>query len=85
MDGNHLEYLPKSWKLLKTQRNHFHKRRISADWYITNGQSHLTKGILFLIVSVLFSIVIYHYDLKKDLYVLTGLIGLGGLAMLVSA
>jgi maltose/moltooligosaccharide transporter len=45
--------------------------------------SHLTKGILFLIVSVLFSIVIYHYDLKKDLYVLSlGL--LGGLAMLVS-
>jgi maltose/moltooligosaccharide transporter len=45
--------------------------------------THLTKGIS--IVSVLFSIVIYHYDLKKDLYVLSlGLIGLGGLAMLVS-
>jgi maltose/moltooligosaccharide transporter len=37
----------------------------------------LNKGILFLIVSVLFSFVIYHFDLKKDLYVLTGLIGLG--------
>jgi maltose/moltooligosaccharide transporter len=73
------EYSPESWKLLKTQRNHFHKEEFSADWYITNGHSHLTKGILFLIVSVLFSI--YHYDLKKDLYVLSlGLIGLGGIS-----
>jgi maltose/moltooligosaccharide transporter len=43
------------------------------------------KGILFLIVSALFSFVIFNFDLKKDLYVLSlGLIGLGGLAMLVS-
>jgi maltose/moltooligosaccharide transporter len=42
------------------------------------------KGILFLIVSALFSFV-FNFDLKKDLYVLSlGLIGLGGLAMLVS-
>jgi maltose/moltooligosaccharide transporter len=43
------------------------------------------KGILFLIVSALFSFVIFNFDLKKDLYVLSlGLIGLGGLAMLIS-
>jgi maltose/moltooligosaccharide transporter len=28
------EYSPKSWKLLKTQRNHFHKEEFSADWYM---------------------------------------------------
>ena len=63
----------------------FTKEEHTADWFITNGKSHLSKGILFLIVSVLFSVLIYNYDLKKDLYVLSlGLIGLGGLAMLVS-
>ncbi|MBG6062209.1 maltose/moltooligosaccharide transporter [Flavobacterium sp. CG_9.1] len=63
----------------------FTKEEHTADWFITNGKSHLSKGILFLIVSVLFSALIYNYDLKKDLYVLSlGLIGLGGLAMLVS-
>jgi maltose/moltooligosaccharide transporter len=42
------------------------------------------KEILFLIVSALFSFVIFNFDLK-NLYVLSlGLIGLGGLAMLVS-
>jgi maltose/moltooligosaccharide transporter len=38
-----------------------------------------------LIISALFSFAIHNYGLKKDLYVLSlGLIGLGGLAMLVS-
>jgi maltose/moltooligosaccharide transporter len=38
-----------------------------------------------LILSAVFSYTIFHYDLKKDLYVLSlGLIGLGGLAMFVS-
>jgi maltose/moltooligosaccharide transporter len=51
--------------LKKHKGTTFIKEEFSADWYITNGHSHLTKGILFLIVSVLFSL-IYHYDLKKD-------------------
>ncbi|MFE3871553.1 MFS transporter [Flavobacterium sp. ZS1P70] len=63
----------------------FVKEENSADWFASNAKSHLTKGISFLIVSVLFSLAIFHFDLKKDLYVLSlGLIGLGGLAMLVS-
>jgi maltose/moltooligosaccharide transporter len=61
------------------------KETHSADWFASNGKSHLMKGILFLIVSALFSFVIFNFDLKKDLYVLSlGLIGLGGLAMLIS-
>ncbi|WP_367756797.1 MFS transporter [Flavobacterium sp. WC2430] len=63
----------------------FVKEDHSAEWFTSNGKSHLTKGTLFLIVSILFSFVIYHFDLKKDLYVLSlGLIGLGGLAMVAS-
>ena len=80
------EYSPEELEAFeKHKETTFIKEEHSADWFVTNGKSHLTKGILFLIVSALFSVVIYHYDLKKDLYVLSlGLIGLGGLAMLVS-
>ena len=63
----------------------FIKENYSPEWFTSNGKTHLIKGALFLIVSILFSFVIYHYDLKKDLYVLSlGLIGLGGIAMIVS-
>ena len=80
------EYSPEELEAFeKHKETTFIKEEHSAEWFVTNGKSHLTKGILFLIVSALFSVVIYHYDLKKDLYVLAlGLIGLGGLAMLVS-
>jgi maltose/moltooligosaccharide transporter len=47
------------------------KETHSADWFASNGKSHLMKGILFLIVSALFSFVIFNFDLKKDLYVLS--------------
>jgi maltose/moltooligosaccharide transporter len=80
------EYSPAELEAFeKHKETTFIKEEHSPDWYISNGKSHLTKGILFLIVSALFSALIFHYDLKKDLYVLSlGLIGLGGLAMLVS-
>jgi maltose/moltooligosaccharide transporter len=80
------EYSPEELAAFEQhQETTFTKEEHTADWFITNGKSHLSKGILFLIVSVLFSVLIYNYDLKKDLYVLSlGLIGLGGLAMLVS-
>ncbi|MEZ7500050.1 MFS transporter [Flavobacterium sp. Arc3] len=80
------EYSPEELEAFeKHKETTFIKEEHSAEWFVTNGQSHLTKGILFLVVSALFSALIYEYDLKKDLYVLSlGLIGLGGLAMLVS-
>jgi maltose/moltooligosaccharide transporter len=80
------EYSPEELAAFEQhQETTFTKEEHTADWFIANGKSHLSKGILFLIVSVLFSVLIYNYDLKKDLYVLSlGLIGLGGLAMLVS-
>lgn len=80
------EYSPEELAAFeKHKEDTFLKEEHSADWFASNAKSHLTKGISFLIVSVLFSLAIFHFDLKKDLYVLSlGLIGLGGLAMLVS-
>ena len=80
------EYSPEELAAFeKHKEDTFVKEKHSADWFASNGKSHLTKGISFLIISVLFSLAIFHFDLKKDLYVLSlGLIGLGGVAMLIS-
>ena len=80
------EYSPEEMEAFeKHTEKIFKKETHSAEWFALNAKSHLTKGALFLMVSILFSLVIFHYDLKKDLYVLSlGLIGLGGLAMLIS-
>ena len=80
------EYSPKEMEAFeKHTENTFKKEVHSSEWFAKNAKSHLAKGVVFLIISILFSIVIYHYDLKKDLYVLSlGLIGLGGLAMTIS-
>lgn len=80
------EYSPEELEAFENHNKEtFEKEVHSKEWYSANGKSHLTKGILFLIISALFSYAIYNYDLKKDLYVLSlGLIGLGGIAMLVS-
>ncbi len=80
------EYSPEELKAFENHNKEiFTKKTSSKEWFSANGKSHLTKGILFLIVSALFSFVIYNYNLKKDLYVLSlGLIGLGGIAMLIS-
>jgi maltose/moltooligosaccharide transporter len=78
------EYSPEVSRFEKHKETSLIKETHSADWFASNGKSHLMKGILFLIVSALFSFV-FNFDLKKDLYVLSlGLIGLGGLAMLIS-
>jgi maltose/moltooligosaccharide transporter len=80
------EYSPEEMEAFeKHHENEFKKESHSPEWYANNAKSHLTKGILFLVISLLFSYSIFHYDLKKDLYVLSiGLIGLGGLAMVAS-
>jgi maltose/moltooligosaccharide transporter len=80
------EYSPEE---LESFENHnketYQKETHSKEWFLANGKSHLSKGLLFLVVSTLSSFAIYNYDLKKDLYVLSiGLIGLGGIAMLIS-
>ncbi len=80
------EYSPEELAAFEKHReNTYVKEEHSADWFTNNAKSHLTKGLLFSIISVLFSLAIFHYGLKKDLYVLSiGLIGVGGIAMLIS-
>jgi len=56
-----------------------------ASWFLANGAKHLLIGSVALAIGLAFSFIIYNYDLKKDLYVLSlGLIGLGGLALILS-
>jgi maltose/moltooligosaccharide transporter len=80
------EYSPEELEAFeKHKETVFVKEKHSQAWFTANAKSHLNKGLLFLVISILFSFVIFNYDLKKDLYVLSiGLIGLGGLAMLIS-
>ena len=80
------EYSPEELQAFEKKEESTFKNEIhSTAWFIKNGQSHLTKGIIFVIISVVFSAIIYYFELKKDLYVLSlGLIGLGGLALLFS-
>lgn len=80
------EYSPEEMAAFeKHNENTYVKETHPPEWFHKNGQSHLTKGIIFLLVGIGFSFAIYEFDLKKDLYVLSlGLIGLGGLAMLIS-
>lgn len=57
----------------------------SGAWYQSNGRSHLYKGSIVLVIGLLATYLIYYYQLKADLYVLTlGLVTLGGLALIMS-
>ncbi|WP_309641790.1 MFS transporter [Flavobacterium sp.] len=80
------EYTPEELEAFdKHKKTSYQKEQHSKEWFLKNGQSHLNKGIIFFSVGMLFALAIFHYDLKKDLYVLSlGLIGLGGLAMIIS-
>jgi maltose/moltooligosaccharide transporter len=80
------EYTPEELEAFDNhQKISYKKEERSPDWFQANGKSHLTKGIIFFTIGILFAFAINHFDLKKDLYVLAlGLIGLGGLAMIIS-
>ena len=80
------EYSPEELAAFeKHNENAYVKEEHSTDWFTTNAKSHLSKGMLFIVISLIFSFAIFHYDLKKDLYVLSiGLLGVGGIAMLIS-
>jgi maltose/moltooligosaccharide transporter len=80
------EYSPQELEAFEQHKETtFIKEQKPAEWFTANAKAHLNKGLLFLLISVVFSIIISYYELKKDLYVLSiGLIGLGGLAMLIS-
>jgi maltose/moltooligosaccharide transporter len=79
------EYSPEEMEAFEKNQESFKKEAHSSEWFQKNGNSHLTKGILFFVIGILASFAIYHFELKKDLYVMSlGLIGMGGLAMIIS-
>ena len=80
------EYSPEEMAAFdKHKESTYEKETHSKEWFAKNGSSHLTKGMIFFAIGILAALAIYHYDLKKDLYVLSlGLVALGGLAMIIS-
>ena len=80
------EYSPEEMKVFEeAEKNDFAKEERFDDWYISNGKKHLKNGIIVLVIGLIASYLIYNYDLKKDLYVLTlGLLSFGGIAMIIS-
>lgn len=81
------EYTPEQMKIFEEQEKETKPvhENFTDDWYVKNGKSHLINGLIVLLVGLVATYAIYHYDLKKDLYVLTlGLISFGGIALIVS-
>ncbi|MBL7474023.1 MFS transporter [Robertkochia sediminum] len=79
------EYSPEELAAFESQEEEYHEDERSPSWYAKNGKQHQTVGTIALAIGVLFSYLIYFFDLKKDLYVLSlGMIGLGGLALVIS-
>ena len=81
------EYTPEEMEAFEKAeaKDGFEKEEPSAEWYQQNGKSHFTKGIIVTVIGLLTTYLVYNFDLKKDLFVLTlGLITLGGVALLIS-
>ena len=80
------EYSPEEMKTFEdTKDEEFSKEGKPKEWYLANGKSHLKIGVIVLLVGLISAFLIYYFDLKKDLYVLTlGLVSSGGLAMIIS-
>src|SRR5690606_5823036 len=67
------EYTPDEMKVFEEQEKEFKPVResFSEEWYQKNGKSHLIKGFIILFIGLLSSYLVYNFNLKKDLYVLT--------------
>lgn len=80
------EYSPEELEAFeKHEAEKYQKEELPHSWFVANGKKHLTMGIIAFAIGLVFSYIIYSFDLKKDLYVLSlGLIGLGGLALIFS-
>lgn len=82
------EYTPEEMKAFEEQEEkdkNYAKEERPESWFMANGKSHVTKGLITLIIGAIATYGVYHYELKKDLYVLTlGLISLGGIILIIS-
>ncbi|NNE26522.1 MAG: MFS transporter [Saprospiraceae bacterium] len=80
------EYSPEEMKQFDdAKQDEFEMEQRPQEWFSSNGQTQLRTGVLLLLLSLVLTYIIYHFGLKKDLYVLTlGLIGLGSVALIIS-
>ncbi|MDO1501597.1 MFS transporter [Winogradskyella maritima] len=81
------EYSPEEIEAFEASKAEadFNKEKKSSAWFSENGQRHLIRGVLIFLIGLIATFAVYHFGLKKDLYVLTlGLISLGGLALIIS-
>ena len=80
------EYSPQEMKAFESDKKRdYVKEDRPESWYVSNGKSHLKKGSITLIIGLISTYLVYFYDLKKDLFVLTlGLISFGGIALVIS-
>ncbi|MBT8271314.1 MAG: MFS transporter [Flavobacteriaceae bacterium] len=80
------EYSPEEMAQFEdTDKDEFDLGERDTAWYTNNGMNHLKVGAIVLIIGMITSYAVYHFDLKKDLFVLTmGLISLFGIALIVS-
>jgi len=71
------EYTPEELKAFEDlEKDEFPKEEKTKDWFANNGKSHLKTGLMVLLAGVVSSYMVYYFNLKKDLFVLTvGLIG----------
>jgi len=80
------EYSPKELEAFeKAESDEYHTEERPASWFTANGNRHLLIGVITLLIGVIFTWIVFENELKKDLYVLSiGLIGMGGVALIVS-
>ncbi|WP_299120245.1 MFS transporter [uncultured Winogradskyella sp.] len=80
------EYSPEEMEAFESnESNDFELEDKPQSWFTSNGKIHVRNGFIVLLIGVICTYLVYRFDLKKDLYVLTlGLLGLGGLALIIS-
>ena len=80
------EYSPEELAAFEDgEKSEYEKEELSTEWFKSNGAKHVRTGLVVLLIGVLTTLSVFIFGLRKDLYVLTiGLVGLGGLAFLIS-
>ena len=80
------EYTPEEMKAFEeAETKDFAVEEKPEGWFNSNGKAHVKNGLIVLVIGLIASYLIFRYDLKKDLYVLTlGLLSFGGLALIIS-
>ncbi len=63
----------------------FLKKELSSEWFLANGKKQIGYGLASLLLGLIFTFLIFHNSLKKDLIVLSlGLFTLGGVVFILN-